>query len=130
MRLFQHPTRLAIVKLAYDAAVPPWALSGEFSSITRTSGELSIVCELGLIPRNVQRSETWMRLEVEGPLPFSLVGVLAALTVPLAEAGVSVFPLATYDTDHLLIRRGEAQTAYDALTAAGHEIVTTEPPRI
>lgn len=70
-----------------------------------------------------------MRLEVDGPLPFSLVGVLAALTVPLAEAGVSVFPIATHDTDHLLIHAREEQHAVDALTGAGHEIVTADELR-
>ncbi len=52
-----------------------------------------------------------MWLEVEGPLSFSLLGVLAALTVPLAKAGVSVFPIATHDTDHLLIRTRDEQLA-------------------
>ncbi len=70
-----------------------------------------------------------MWLEVEGPLSFSLVGVLAALTVPLAEARVSVFTIATHDTDHLLIRAREEQHSVHALTDAGHEIVTTDELR-
>ena len=126
MRLIRHSARLAVVKLLPDASVPPWAQRSEFSSITRTPAELSIVCEIRLVPSDLARPEAWIRLEVDGPLPFSLVGVLAALTVPLAEAGVSVFPIATHDTDHLLIRAREEQHAVDALTDAGHEIVTAE----
>jgi len=129
MRLIRHSTQLTIVKLPPDAAVPPWAQHGEFSSITRTPEELSIVCEIRLIPPAVPRPETWVWLEVEGPLSFSLVGVLAALTVPLAEAGVSVFAVGTHDTDHILIRSKEEQTAHRTLTDAGHEIVFTQPSR-
>ena len=129
MRLIRHPALLTIINLPSDGAVPEWAGRGRFSSITRTPEELSIVCESRLVPPDVARSGTWVRLEVEGPLSFSLVGVLAGLTVPLAEAGVSVFPIATHDTDHLLIRHREEQHALDALTGAGHEIVTSDQPR-
>ena len=129
MRLIRHYSPLAIVRLPSDSEVPAWAQSGGFSSFTRTPEELSIVCESRLVPPSLDRSNHWIRLEVEGPLSFSLVGVLAALTIPLAEAGVSVFAVATYDTDHLLIRSKEEQIAYEALTDAGHEIVTAGPSR-
>ena len=130
MRLIRHSARLIVVKLPPNAAVPAWAEGGEFSSITRTPAELSIVCDLRSIPPGLPRPEPWIRLEVEGPLSFSLVGVLAALTVPLAEAGVSVFPIATHDTDHLLIRAREEQHAREALTDAGNEIVTADELRL
>ena len=102
--------------------MPAWAEEGRFSSITRTPTELSIVCESRLVPTHITPTVDWMWLEVEGPLSFSLVGVLAELTAPLAEAGVSVFPIATHDTDHLLIQSQEEQIAREALTKAGHEI--------
>lgn len=129
MRLIRHSATLTIVKLPPNAAIPSWAQGGEFLSITRTPAELSIVCEIGLVPTELPPPEPWIRLEVEGPLSFSLVGVLAALSVPLAEAGVSVFPIATHDTDHLLIRAREEHQALDALTDTGHEIVTTDELR-
>ena len=130
MRLIRHSTTLTIVKLPSNSTVPPWAQLGEFSSITRTPAELSIVCEIRSLPPDMARPKPWVWFEVEGPLSFSLVGVLAALTVPLAEAGVSVFAIATYDTDHLLIRKREEQQAREALTDAGHEIVTAEELRL
>ena len=126
MRLIRHSARLTVVKLPPNAAVPAWAEGGDFSSITRTPAELSIVCDIRSIPPDLPRPEPWIWLEVEGPLSFSLVGVLAALTVPLAEAGVSVFPIATHDTDHLLIRTRQESHAVEALTDAGHVIVPAE----
>jgi len=118
---------MTIINLPAESPVPPWANEGRFSSVTRTSDELSIVCEINLVPAELATTDRWVRLEVEGPLPCSLVGVLAALTKPLAEAGVSVFAIATHDTDHLLIRQHEEQFAQDALTETGHLVVGADP---
>ena len=57
-----------------------------------------------------------------GTLDFSLVGVLSSLLTPLAEAGVSVFALSTFDTDYLLVRQGNLEQAVQALGAAGHAV--------
>ena len=37
-------------------------------------------------------------------MDFSMVGVLASLVGPLAEAGISVFAVSTFDTDYLLVK--------------------------
>jgi hypothetical protein len=63
---------------------------------------------------------------VEGPLSFSLTGVLAELLAPLAAAGVSIFALSTFDTDYLLVRAAQLDLALDALNAAGHPVVAAE----
>ena len=123
MRLIHHPDHLAVIKLPPDAELPAWVNAGAFSSVTRTPDELSIVCTYQAVPKSAQSPDEWIRFEVEGPLPFSLTGVLAALSVPLARAGVSIYPIATHDTDHLLIRTVEAEAAIATLTEAGHEVV-------
>jgi hypothetical protein len=43
----------------------------------------------------------------------------AALTTPLAAAGVAVLLIATYDTGYLLVRGSELERALAALAAAG-----------
>ena len=55
-------------------------------------------------------------------MPFTLVGVLAALTTPVARAGVGVFAFSTFDTDYLLVKAGGFPAAVAALCAAGHEV--------
>jgi hypothetical protein len=40
----------------------------------------------------------------------------------LAEAGVSVFLVSTYDTDHVLVRAEALERAIEALRGAGHEV--------
>jgi len=64
----------------------------------------------------------WACFKVEGPLEFELVGVLAGISSALAEAGVSIFALSTFDTDYILIKREQVRTAYDALVFAGYQV--------
>src|SRR5687768_7239758 len=80
------PGTLAVCRLDAGADVPPWASSGAFVSVTRTADELSVVCPQGAVPAGVRHEAGWRCLRVAGPLEFTAVGVLAGLTVPLAEA--------------------------------------------
>jgi hypothetical protein len=57
---------------------------------------------------------------VIGTLDFSLTGIVATLAQPLAEAGISIFDISTYDTDHILVRDAHLAAARTALEAAGH----------
>jgi len=96
-----------------------------FLTITRTPTELSIVSDERAVPPAVRAERDFRALRIEGPLPLHLVGVVAALATPLAEAGVPIFPIATYDTDYVLIREADVARAVSALTSAGH-LVTSE----
>jgi hypothetical protein len=120
------PKFFAVCKLAAGSAVPEWATRGEFFSITSTNEELSIIAEKELIPEDLREEASakaaWRVLKVHGPFEWSAVGVLAALVSPLAEAGVSVFTISTFDTDYLLVRREQLQAAEAALRRAGHKI--------
>lgn len=111
----------AVCRLPADAAWPAWP-SGEFVSVTRTADELSVVCREDAVPEGVRREDGWRCLRVAGTLDFSLVGVLAFLLVPLAEAGVSVFALSTFDTDYLLVKAEKLKAAVDVLRRDGHVV--------
>ena len=111
---------MAICWLRPDAAVPAWALSGTLTSITRTAEELSVVCPQDNVPADVQAERGWRCLRVCGPLDLALVGVLASLATPLAQAGISLFAISTYDTDHLLVRGEDLDRAMQVLREAGH----------
>jgi hypothetical protein len=116
------PCRLAVCRLAPDAPLPEWARAAEFWSITRTAEELSIVCPDSNVPDSVNGQRGWRALKVQGPLDFSLTGILASLASPLAEAGISVFAVSTFDTDYLLVRDSSLSAAIDVLRGAGHQI--------
>ena len=56
-----------------------------------------------------------MALRVASTLDFSLTGILASITAPLAAAAISVFAVSTYDTDYILIRGTDRDQAVNAL---------------
>lgn len=116
------PKTFVICKLPADAPVPAWASQGKFSSITRTSEELSVVAESDEIPENLRGDINWRAMKALGPFAFSEVGVLAALVAPLAEAGISVFAISTFDTDYLFTGATQLQASVAALRRAGHTV--------
>lgn len=107
----------AVCRLAPDASMPAGLLAPgiEFVSITRTADELSIVCPEHMAPAGAEVNRGWRGFKVEGPLDFSLTGILHRLTEPLAAAKISVFAVATYDTDYLLVREGDFAAARQQL---------------
>ena len=113
---------LAIAQLEAGAAIPSWAMAGRFFSVTRTADEVSIVCEAGRVPEGVKAQRGWRALKVHGPFDLSEVGVMAALATAVAQGGVSVFAIATFDTDYLLVSGEQLQVAIAALRKAGHEV--------
>lgn len=117
------PGRFAVCRLAASDAVPEWA-RGEVVSITRTEDELSVICDESFVPDGVRAERGWACFKVLGPLPFEMVGVAAALTAPLAQAGVSVIVVGTFDTDYLLVKDAMREQAVAAWKAAGFSINT------
>ena len=115
--------KFAVCRLEPQAPMPDW-VGGRLVSITRTPAELSILCESSRVPADVANEGAWRALEVDGPLAFSMVGVLSAIVNPLAEAGVSVFVMSTFDTDYVLMHEEDVETSVAALLKAGHEVGT------
>ncbi|MEU5693935.1 ACT domain-containing protein [Actinosynnema sp. NPDC020468] len=118
-----RPGEYAVARLAPDAPVPVEVFRADgLVSVTRTPAELSVVCPAEHAPEVVTAQPGWRLLTVRGPLEFTLTGIMAALSGELAAAGVSLFALSTYDTDHLLVKESDLDRAVAALTAAGHEV--------
>jgi len=115
--------RLAICRLPRGAALPERAQCSAFFSLTCTPEETSLVCSESDTPPDAACSLGWRRLQVLGPLDLSLIGVLAGLAAALASAGVSIFALSTYDTDHLLVREEQLAAAVAALRQAGYRVL-------
>ena len=103
------PCTLAICRLDPAAALPAWAAASRFYAVTRTDEELSVVCEQHLVPADVVCQRDWCCLKVTGPLDFALTGILARLTAPLADAGIPIFAISTYDTDYLLVKADQTR---------------------
>jgi hypothetical protein len=122
MDLILLPDVLSVCRLGPDGPPPAWAAQSPWVSITRTAEELSIVCAESAVPDEVQCVRGWRCLRVAGKLDFALVGVLASLVAPLAEAGISVFVISTYDTDYLMVRGPDLGGALGVLADRGHAV--------
>jgi hypothetical protein len=116
------PDRLAICRLDPEQADFDWDPGEGLLSVTFTDDEVSVVCDEAVAPADAEVSRGWRCLRVEGPLDLGMVGVLAALAGALASAGVAVFALSTFDTDHLLVRDSQLDQAVASLRAAGHAV--------
>jgi hypothetical protein len=114
------PEIFSICRLDRDSGIPDWALASSFFSLTRSAEELSVVCLQTLVPEGILRDAGWRCLKVEGPLDLAEVGVLASLTNPLAQEGISVFAVSTYDTDYLLVKEKDLDKAVTVLSQNGH----------
>ena len=116
------PDTFAICRLEANAVVPSWATAGSFFSITRTAEELSIVCLQSLVPDGIRCERDWRCFKLAGPIPFTMVGVLASLVQPLAKAGISVFAVSTFDTDYNLVKSADLARTIAALRKCGHAV--------
>ena len=120
------PGLYAVCRLNPEADIPGWVAGDGFVSCTKTRSETSIVCPQERVPDDVRSERDFRVLEVRGPLDFSLTGVLASMVGPLAEEGISVFAVSTFDTDYLLIREDVLARASEALVRRGHHIIPAE----
>lgn len=111
---------LTVCKLAGTEQVN---LADDFYFIGRTDEELSLVCRTEHTPSGtLEREDGWRGFRIEGTLDFSLIGILSKLSAILAENGIGIFAVSTYNTDYILVKEENLPRAIDALSAAGYEI--------
>lgn len=123
----------AVCRLPASEPAPAWAGLGHhklgdggsavFSSVTRTSDELSIVCPASQVPENVKHEAGWRLLKLQGPFAFTETGILSSVLAPLAAAKISILATATFDTDYVLVKAIHLDAARRALEAAGHTVL-------
>lgn len=121
MKLLEN--KYGVCRLDASESVPKWAIGGDFYSITKTSDELSIVCCEDNIPNGIKYERDWRILKVEGPLDFSLIGILSSISGLLAKQKISVFVVSTYDTDYILIKGKDMEKSIDVLSVEGYNII-------
>lgn len=119
VQLARVPGAYAVLRLRADEPVPA-ERQGAFYSITRTERETSVVLDEELVPPGGLAETGFALFRVKGELDFSLTGVMAALSLPLATAGISLFALSTFDTDWLLVREESVPDAVAAWQGVGH----------
>lgn len=120
LKMAVMPGEYAIHRFGATDTVPTDILTGSFFSICRTDEELSIVCADAIALDSPRCDTGWSCIKVIGPLEFSMTGILAHLAGLLAQAGISIFAVSTYDTDYILVKTGQLKPAVAALKAGGY----------
>lgn len=116
------PFALTLHRWPPQTTIPAAVLESPFYNLSRTSDELSIVCPSDIVLAAPQSEGGWRAIKVQGPLDFSLIGLLADMATVLAKAGVSIFALSTFDTDYILVKDDALAAAMAALQAAGYPL--------
>ena len=119
LRLLVQPWRLVVER--FDASAPlvdvaALAPAQGFTALVRSAESVTLVREAKPSDSGV----VWCAIEIAGSFAFSETGVLAAIAGPLAEAGVSIFAINSYETDFVLVHEGDLDRARIAVESAGH----------
>ena len=122
IQLMRVPGEYAAYRLAPDAAVPEAAWASPFVSVSRSSGELSIITGAGIHIDAQSTVGPWLAYRVAGTIDFSVTGMMSALTAPLADAGLGILGVSTYDTDYILVHADAGVAAEIAWRAAGIDV--------
>ncbi len=109
----------SLCRLAPGDAIPSWALQSRFYTISKTSDELSVVCESLYVPAEVKQDGNWRLLKIASVLNLSLTGITAKFSTALANADINLCVIATYETDYILVKQEKLQLAITALQHAG-----------
>lgn len=70
------------------------------------------------LPDHTVMEHAYRLITFDTPLEPALVGFMALVSQILADAGVSILPLAAFSRDHILVTAAQFQQAWDALAAA------------
>jgi hypothetical protein len=120
MLLQVFPDALTVCQIASPADLRE---NTDFYFLSKTDEELSLVCRTGDTPTNaIRREDGWRGFRIAGQLDFSLVGILARITTLLADAGIGLFAVSTYNTDYILVKAENLEQSLMLLREAGYQI--------
>ena len=123
--LMEHPEDVSVVRLGPgEEPTFDWQ-RGPLASVTRTPDETSVVTTSDVVPAGARTEGPFRAVEIAGPLDFSAVGVFVEILSPLADAGISVLGLSTFDTDWVLVPSERSGDAAQAWRRAGFVVTPT-----
>ena len=97
----------------------------QFTFISKTDEENSLVCPTEMVPSNtIERNDGWKAFRVQCTLDLSLIGILSAISKVLAENGIGIFAISTFDTDYILVKEENLQRSIDALSDSGYTVIS------
>ena len=118
-KLMAHPWKLVVQKLGVDAKIPPPPNDGSLFSVVRSPESLTVVSTHS----NDEDPLLWRAMENAGPFPFSETGIVAAVAGPLADAGISIFVINSFETDFVLVQEQDLERTTAVLAKDNHVLI-------
>lgn len=120
MELKRMPYDLSVCKVRKIEDVD---MDAEFYFFSKTDEELSLVCRTEDVPADAaERDDGWKCFRIQGVLDFSLIGILSKISGALAEHGIGLFAVSTYNTDYILVKAENFERALEVLSAEGYTV--------
>lgn len=113
-----------IHRLTSNSEIPSQVFAAPFYFIGKTIDELSLVLPQNITIASDKADLNWCALKVEGPLDFSLTGILSNIANILADNKISIFAISTFDTDYILVKEEKVTSAISALKSNGYQVIT------
>ncbi len=121
MEIKTLPQSFSVCQVENYSLVDP---DSDYCFLGKTDEERSLVCPTGEVPSNtIRREDGWRAFRIQGVLDFSLVGILSEIAAVLANTGLSIFAISTYNTDYVLVKEKHYTQALDVLASSGYTIV-------
>ena len=121
MELKKLDQELTVCKVA---SVEEIDLSLDILFVGKTDEEISVVCPTESAPAAaVEREDGWRGFRIQGQLDFSLIGILSKIAGILADNGIGIFAVSTYNTDYILVKEENFKRALEALGSEGYKVV-------
>jgi uncharacterized protein len=117
------PNKYSIYRFKVNSKLPDWIYSSDFYSLTKTKDELSVIAtQQNFVLDDIVINNDWRILKIIGPLEFSLIGIIADVSLIFKERRISIFTISTYDTDYILVKQKDLNLGLEALREKGHII--------
>ena len=120
--LVVQPERLWMHRVNPAISTLDWLDGAAWSAVIRTRDELTVVCDLADAVDAEATTGPFRAIKVDAVLDHDVIGVLAGIAGPLAEAGISIFSVSTFDTDYTLVPEDRLPEAIDALQLAAYQV--------
>ncbi|MBI1258651.1 MAG: ACT domain-containing protein [Chloroflexi bacterium] len=123
MQLKLLPDAFGILKLTPPQPFPDWLAAASVFFVAQTEDEYSIMCPQAVIPAGINYSRDWRCLRAHGDLAFDEIGVVARLSRPLADAGLSLFLISTHDRDYVFVQSHDLEHAFEIYRNQGFSVL-------
>jgi hypothetical protein len=123
MQLRLLAERFGVMKLTPPQVFPAWLTQAALFFVAQTEDEYSIMCPQIHIPVGVDYTANYRCFRVDGELAFDEIGVVARVSNPLADAGLSLFLMSTHDRDYVLVQQTNLDTAITLYKSAGFVVI-------